>query len=946
MFKIFRIPVVMAMLFFITSSGFSQVPTMNDLKIQVDFNTSIYTEYTSTALQQDFLKGLDFGLKMWQSILPNMHYRIVTSGANFTVRFMEQKLCTYSTDPHTACYPGADFILVHPRPNTHEMQFGAFTSLSRDDALDKYEPATSPPYGYGDPKLDNGNGYTGGRFSHGGGDVSVNEGCDASLILFHEFGHYLGMYDNNDTRNGRIPLFYGRDFINAYGQPHSPMSSPGPNQPYITVPTIPPCVGGAYPTIPSIVVNGQNMYYGGGASIKTGGGCIYNQFERYSPWKSAFIKSNPCLVCKNTGTPDKLAPGIPGVTASACNNRVIYGMEVSPHLGPRDAGTWPLTYGIIRLVRADGLVSLANNWYSAIKYSQLLDPVQSNPYFVDSIYPECNNLKTIGAGAKFTAAIRTDGKVFAWGDNSYGQLGIGNKTTQLTPQQVSFSYGQFIRTVACGDYHMVMMDTLGELWACGNNANGQLGNNSTTTATKPVLVGDVAGKACDGNRYVAVAAGAAHCIALKEDGTIWTWGYNAYGQIGDNSVIDKKYPVQIGTANNWIAVYAGTQCSFAINTKSELYSWGRNNYGQLGLSTSSSMYKIPTKVYIGLNLWKCVSSSKNGHTLGIQTDGSLWGMGLNDKHQINPGASPQPPVQIGSAIDWVSCEAGLDFSCGKRRDNSIYGWGNKSIAVDKTRDVSSSAPVQLFNRNVDSDFPRCYKAGQTHMIVLTEKNQIYSWGSNDKGQLGTGNTTDQPVNTNNPQPISWKPSAIIISSVADFPGGTVSLTKEGTLDWATWGNPVTYDKPAEPGRRKLTGCFFSKFEILGYPGYIPGIPQSQVFSWNGDGPSTDTTNTSNTETQLSNVNGGISFLVSTSTAARRLKLYVGVNQDVGQLDLWIGLAGTHVTYTLTNMTGATYKVITIYFNAAGPLDGLWVNWIGTNGTYRAGHVKLLAATLY
>jgi hypothetical protein len=502
MVALVRVPILLSVFFICTFSGFSQ--TLNDLRVQIDYNAAVFPAYGTAAAQQDFNNGVDMALRMWQSILPDMHFRRVTSGGNFFIRLTNWTACPCGVGfNHSGCQCG-NSINLHPRVGFWSMQFGAYSRISRDDVYMKYEPATAPPLGYGDPGLGNGVGYSGGRYHHGGTDVNINEGLELASILFHEFGHFMGMPDQNWINP---QLFHVQDFINAYGQPHVGGATSGPPQPALVVPTVSACGTTVYPTIPSIPYNGQQMYYGGGATIRTGGSCIFSQFERYSPWVSAFITSNPAPLAKNTGLSGTLPPGVTGAIPALFNERLVTNFDVSPSISPRDVGTWPEVGGIIRLMRTDGLVRVANNWYSAIDYAQLLYPVQSNPYFVDSLYPECNNLKTVGAGAKFTAAIRVDGKVFAWGDNSYGQLGIGNKTSKSTPVQTSLTY-QRIRSLACGDNHMMMLDTLGFLWACGNNANGQIGNNSTTTATSPVMVGDISGQACQGNHYATVAAGA------------------------------------------------------------------------------------------------------------------------------------------------------------------------------------------------------------------------------------------------------------------------------------------------------------------------------------------------------------------------------------------------------------------------------------------------------
>jgi YD repeat-containing protein len=149
-------------------------------------------------------------------------------------------------------------------------------------------------------------------------------------------------------------------------------------------------------------------------------------------------------------------------------------------------------------------------------------------------------------------AVKTDGTLWAWGYNGFGELGDGTTTQRVTPVQV----GTDTRwaSVAAGQWHTVAVKTDGTLWAWGNNSYGQLGDGTTTQRHAPVQVGiDTNWASVAGS----VAAGYGHTVATKTDGTLWAWGYNASGQLGNGTTTQRVTPMQVGTDTHWASVAAG-----------------------------------------------------------------------------------------------------------------------------------------------------------------------------------------------------------------------------------------------------------------------------------------------------------------------------------------------------------------------------------------------------
>ncbi|MHB1127541.1 MAG: RCC1 domain-containing protein [Bacillota bacterium] len=213
------------------------------------------------------------------------------------------------------------------------------------------------------------------------------------------------------------------------------------------------------------------------------------------------------------------------------------------------------------------------------------------------------NVVAIASGGYISLALKSDGTVWAWGNNSAGQLGDGTVNNRLAPVQVSGLTNVVAVAAASGGSHSVALKSDGTVWTWGYNYYGQLGDGTTTDKYTPVQV-----KGVGGSGYltgvVSVAAGGTHSLALRSDGTIWAWGYNTYGQLGNNSTGSSSTPVQVldtgGTAplTGIVKISAGTYHSVALKTSGNAVAWGYGAYGQLGFSSNNySNYAYAVPVY-------------------------------------------------------------------------------------------------------------------------------------------------------------------------------------------------------------------------------------------------------------------------------------------------------------------------------------------------------------
>jgi alpha-tubulin suppressor-like RCC1 family protein len=296
----------------------------------------------------------------------------------------------------------------------------------------------------------------------------------------------------------------------------------------------------------------------------------------------------------------------------------------------------------------------------------------------------------VAGGGNHSVALTSDGKVFAWGVNIWGQLGDGTTTSRLSPVAVDMSgalLGKTVTAIAAGAAHTVALTSDGNVFAWGYNGDGEVGDGTTTTRLSPVAV-DMSG-ALLGKTVIAVAAGGYHIVALTSDGELFAWGFNAYGEVGDGTATSRLSPVAVDTSGallgkTVIAVAAGAYHSVVLTSDGELFAWGHNGGGELGDGTGTTRYTAVPVDMSGALLGKTVTAIAAGvaHTVALTSDGKPFAWGFNVLGQLGDGTTTNryTPVAVdtsgvllGKIVTAMS--SGGDFSVALTSDGKVFAWG-------------------------------------------------------------------------------------------------------------------------------------------------------------------------------------------------------------------------------------------------------------------------------
>jgi alpha-tubulin suppressor-like RCC1 family protein len=342
-------------------------------------------------------------------------------------------------------------------------------------------------------------------------------------------------------------------------------------------------------------------------------------------------------------------------------------------------------------------------------------------------------VETLAAGNAHNLFIAEDGTLWAWGNNNTGQAGTDNATTFLMSPTFIDSGTDWKQVTGKGSFSLAIKND-GTLWAWGNNSSGQLGTDTSIFyLDSPVQVGS-------GTDWKQVSAGFDHVLALRTDGSLWAWGSNLSGQLGtDTGITQLDTPAQVGSNTGWDYVSAGYDYSLAVREDDTLWAWGTNGFGQLGTGTGGTPVTTPARIGADTD-WFQVSAGQ-WHSLAVRDNGSLWAWGSNGAGQLGTSAfgNQLTPVPIGNGTDWKQVSAGGGHSLALKEDGTLWAWGNNfygTLGTGTGREANTLMQV--------GGGPWKYiSAGYYHSVGLKSDDTLWSWGSNDFARLGIGVAADK-----------------------------------------------------------------------------------------------------------------------------------------------------------------------------------------------------------
>jgi alpha-tubulin suppressor-like RCC1 family protein len=332
-------------------------------------------------------------------------------------------------------------------------------------------------------------------------------------------------------------------------------------------------------------------------------------------------------------------------------------------------------------VTAGTVVSWGSN-----TYGQLGDGTVA-PHHVPKPAAGLSSVVQVEGGREHGLARTASGDVYAWGWNRNGQIGIGSTANQVRSAALVMTGAV---DIAAGHYSSYAVKADGSVWAWGKNALGQLGDDTTTNRRSPVQVTGLAGVI-----VVQVAGGRDHTMARTDGGTVYTWGSNAYGQLGDGTFTPRKTPAVVPGVGNVVDIMAGRDHSLAVTANGAVWAWGRNSLGQLGtgnLARHPSPVRVKTKVAGSTVVLSSIVDVAAGadHSMARTDGGTLYAWGANSWGQVGDGTT---------TTRWLAVQVGVPGAV-----SAIAGGRQSSIAV-------------------------------------TVAGAVYTWGDGRDGQLGDGSTT-------------------------------------------------------------------------------------------------------------------------------------------------------------------------------------------------------------
>jgi alpha-tubulin suppressor-like RCC1 family protein len=394
-------------------------------------------------------------------------------------------------------------------------------------------------------------------------------------------------------------------------------------------------------------------------------------------------------------------------------------------------------------------------------------------------------IKQVWGGGRHSIALLSDGSVWTWGSDVSGKLGNNQVSPSYNvtnndcflPQKVhgpgNVGYLSSMVAISAGEGHNMALKSDGTVWMWGWNGLGQLGNGTTNDAHTPVQVSGM-------SNVVAISGRGYHCLALKSDGTVWAWGWNAWGQLGDGKTDAPLTPVQVVGLTNPASISAGYTVSVALMSNGTVQVWGTGPYGELGQGNFGDHSYTPITVKGLSNVVSVSAGFQNPEAL--KSDGTIWMWGYGGWGQLGNGGTNNTslPGRVLNLTNMIFAgPTGDRDNCAIGADHTVWTWGrnyNGQLGVGTASQVFQMVPTNV--PAFGSSYAVMVQTPDWHTLALQADGTLWGWGINDHGQLGN-NTTNE---ADSPTPVLWPdvvpppPGAITIKSATKLANGSIQLT--------------------------------------------------------------------------------------------------------------------------------------------------------------------------
>jgi alpha-tubulin suppressor-like RCC1 family protein len=537
------------------------------------------------------------------------------------------------------------------------------------------------------------------------------------------------------------------------------------------------------------------------------------------------------------------------------------------------------------------------------------------------------------AGGVHTVTLRSDGTLWAFGDNSTGQIGDGTTTWRPNPIRVGGLTG--VKAISAHGNHTLALLGDGTVRAWGANNVGQLGDGTGSARFVPTNIGLTG--------VIGLSAGVAHSLAVLSDGTARAWGQNVWGELGDNSTAQRNAPVTVSGLTNVIAVAAGSGHSLALKSDGTVWGWGRNVRGEVGDGTNV-MRLTPVQV-VGLTNVIAIGAG-DYFSIALKSDGTVWGWGMNNPYLgDNTVIDRWTPVAMIGVTDVQAIAVGYTHTILRKSDSTLLAVGtNLEGQTGMFGDHAWVARAVPGMSNVVA-----IAAGIGHSVAITADESVWDWGRNDGGGLGDGTTIRRysPIQVAGPG-MRWRPWIPTFGTPSGqyFVEQNAIVTNpdaSAVMHYTTNGADPTEADPivAAGGTAAINQTLVLKvksFKAGAPPSEIASAPYelkvvapttSPAAGTYGSSQSVSLSTSTSSATIRYTADGGIPTVYSTAYAAAltigtptTLKAFAQrtgwTSSDVSTSSYWVGLSSTLTAPTITPGTGSYPSERVVSISATDP----------------------------